>query len=77
MENQEAVANLENKLTEIQSKKGSCLRGQRYEEYCKLRHEENKVFAELEQLTSAEYLKSKWKVVNDKKGHYTTCKSQR
>lgn len=64
------IAELESKIFEVQNEKTKCVRGQRYERACILRREENNLFAELEALTNPEYLKVKWKVINDNAGHY-------
>ena len=70
MMNKKLIDELESKLLEVQNKKIDCVRGQRYERACILRREENNLFAELEALTNSEYLKVKWKVINDNAGHY-------
>jgi hypothetical protein len=59
------IRKIEKRLTNIQERKESCVRRQRFEQAYELRAEENKLFAELEELTSAEHLKTKWKVINE------------
>jgi len=63
------IEELEIKLSEVQKDKVNSVRSQRYEKAVALRLEENRLFAELEELTNAEYLKTKWNVINDNKGH--------
>lgn len=66
---------IENKIIDVQQRKIDFIRRQRYEEASSLRTEENKLFSKLETLTSAEYLREKWKVKNAGEGHYRSLKS--
>ena len=74
MVDEKKIAEIEDRLSYIQERKESCVKRQRFEEAYDLRLEENKLFAELEGLTNAEHLKTKWKVINDKAGHYYSPK---
>ena len=58
-------------LRYVQDRKVSYLKRMKYEGSSLFIYEENKLFEELEEFTSAEYLKTKWKVVNGGKGKYT------
>jgi len=64
------IEELEGKIYGVQKDKVNSVKSQRYEKACALRLDENRLFAELEELTNAEYLKTKWNVINDNKGHY-------
>ena len=74
MADTKTIEEIENKLSDVQERKESCVRRQRFEEACQLREVENKLFSELEELTDVEYLKKKWKVINDNAGHYFSPK---
>jgi len=72
MADKKRIKEIEIILRFLQERKGSYLKRMKFEAFPFFRYEENKLFKELEELTSPEYLKKKWKVINDKAGHYFT-----